>query len=174
MLFSTASLAVPVWTWVDEHGLRHFSDRPGPGARLVELAGAPVVSLPAATAPGAVGSAPNDAGAAVPTRPYTTFAVASPTEGQTLWNIEGRLEVLVDLAPALQPGHRLDVEFDGRRLGLTAAAPQFTVPDVYRGTHTLNAVIVDDRGETLLRSPGVTFAVRQTSILNPNNPQSPR
>lgn len=174
MLFSTASPAVPVWTWVDEHGLRHYSDRPGPGARLIELASAPAVSLPAAPAPAAVGSAPNDAGAAVPTRPYTTFAVASPADGQTLWNIGGRLEVRVELAPALQPGHRLDVEFDGRRLELAAAAPQFTVPDVYRGTHTLNAVIVDDRGEELLRSSGVTFAVQQTSILNPNNPQNPR
>lgn len=174
MLFSTASPAVPVWTWVDEHGLRHFSDRPGPGARLIELTSAPAVSLPAAPAPAAVGSAPNDAGAAVPTRPYTTFAVASPADGQTLWNIGGRLEVRVELAPALQPGHRLDVEFDGRRLELAAAAPQFTVPDVYRGTHTLNAVIVDDRGEELLRSSGVTFAVQQTSILNPNNPQNPR
>ena len=174
MLFSTASLAVPVWTWVDEHGLRHYSDRPVPGARLIELASAPVVSLPAPAAPGAPEPAPNDADAALPTAPYTTFAIASPADGQTLWNIEGRLEVRVELAPALQPGHRLDVALDGTRVELGAAGPQFTVPEVYRGVHTLNAVIVDDRGMELLRSAGVTFVVQQTSILNPNNPQNPR
>ncbi|WP_428100604.1 DUF4124 domain-containing protein [Candidatus Rariloculus sp.] len=174
MLLSTASLAVPAWTWVDENGQQHFSDRPIPGARRVELVGAPAISLRRPAAAPAPLSATNSATAPTPARLYTTFAVTSPAEQQTLWNIEGSLDVLVELAPALRPGHRLDAYLDGRRITFDRAGPQFTVPDVYRGLHTLLAVIVNERGEEVLRSPPVTFMVRQTSILNPNNPQNHR
>ena len=174
MLLSTASLAVPVWTWVDENGQQHFSDRPIPGARRVELVGAPTISLLRRAAAPAPPSAPNGVAAPTQAPPYTTFAVASPAEQQTLWNIEGRLDVLVELTPALRPGHRLDAYLDGRPITLDRAGLQFTVAEVYRGLHTLQAVIVNERGEEVLRSQAVTFMVRQTSILNPNNPQGHR
>ena len=174
MLCSTASLAVPVWTWVDETGRQHFSDRPAPGARPIELGSAPVISLRTPLMPTAAGSAPEVTDSQAAESAYTAFAIASPADGQTLWNTEGRLEVVVELTPPLQPGHRLDIELDGRRIELGGAGPTLTVPDVYRGLHTLNAVILNERDEEVLRSPGVTFAVQQTSILNPNNPQNRR
>ncbi len=174
VLWSTASLAVPVWTWVDEAGRKHFSDRPVPGARRIELGSAPVISLRSPSTPAAPASAPDatDSTAAVPA--YTAFAIASPVDGQTLWNIAGRLDVTVELAPALQPGHRLHLDLDGRRIELAGAGPTLSVADVYRGRHTLSAVIVNDRDDDVLRSPGVTFTVQQTSILNPGNPQNRR
>ena len=174
MLWSTASLAVPVWTWVDETGLRHFSDRPVPGARRIELGSAPAISLrlPSTPTPAALAPDAADTGAAAP--PYTALAIASPADGQTLWNIGGSLDVLVELEPGLQPGHRLQLDLDGRRMEFAATERPFTVPDVYRGVHTVGAVIVDERNEEVLRSPGVTFTVLQTSILNPNNPQNRR
>lgn len=174
MLYSTASLAAPVWTWVDETGLRHFSDRPVPGARLIEPGSAPVVSLRPPSPPTSGGSVPDAPDSRATEPAYTAFAIASPVDGQTLWNTGGGLEVLVELTPALQPGHRLDVDLDGRRIELGGDGPKLTVPDVYRGLHTLHAVIVNDRDEAVLRSPGVTFTVQQTSILNPNNPQGRR
>ena len=174
MLWSTASLAVPVWTWVDETGRQHFSDRPMPGASRIELDSVPVISLRAPSTPTAHASVPGatDSAAAIPS--YTAFAIASPADGQTLWNTEGRLEVIVELTPALQPGHRLLVDLDGRRIESAGAGPRLTVPDVYRGLHTISAVIVNERDEEVLRSPGVTFMVQQTSTLNPNNPQNRR
>ncbi|HEY5568069.1 MAG TPA: DUF4124 domain-containing protein, partial [Gammaproteobacteria bacterium] len=40
MLYAAALAAAPAWTWVDENGQRHFSDRPVEGAEQIELAGA--------------------------------------------------------------------------------------------------------------------------------------
>lgn len=174
MLWSTASLAVPVWMWVDETGRQHFSDRPVPGASRIELGSAPVISLRPPSTPTAHASVPDvtDSAAAIPS--YTAFAITSPADGQTLWNTGGRLDVIVELTPALQRGHRLLMDIDGRRIDFAGAGPGFTVPDVYRGLHTISAVIVNERDEEVLRSRALTFMVQQTSVLNPNNPQNRR
>ena len=39
LLWSTA-IAEPAYTWVDENGQVHYSDRPVPGATEIELRGA--------------------------------------------------------------------------------------------------------------------------------------
>jgi hypothetical protein len=43
-----------------------------------------------------------------------------------------------------------------------------TLPDVFRGQHTLQVVVIDSAGAELMRSPSRTFFVQQTSIQNPN------
>jgi hypothetical protein len=96
-----------------------------------------------------------------------------PGQQQTLWNIGAMLQVQAEIEPALQPGHHIDVFLDGQRVSVGATAAQFTVPEVYRGVHTLQAVIADANGQDLVRSLAVTFMVQQTSILNPNNRQPP-
>jgi len=174
MLSAGASLAAPAWTWVDENGQQHFSDRPVPGARQIELAGAQgfgrsAVAPRAQPAPQA--SAPQ-AAALTGARPYSVFTVVSPSQQQTLWNIQGNLAVQVELSPPLQNGHRLDAFLDGERISVQATSNQFTLPDVFRGLHTLQAVIVDTSGAEVLRSLAVTFMVQQTSIQNPNNPNA--
>jgi len=44
------------------------------------------------------------------------------------------------------------------------------VPNITRGIHTMQAVIVDQGGTEVLRSLATTFMVQQTSIQNPNAP----
>jgi hypothetical protein len=43
-----------------------------------------------------------------------------------------------------------------------------TLPDVFRGQHTLQAVVIDSAGAEVMTSPSRTFFVQQTSIQNPN------
>ena len=76
----------------------------------------------------------------------------------------------VQLEPALQSGHHLDVFLDGKRLNLDATAPQFTVPNVFRGLHTMQVAVFDASGTEVVRSLATTFMVQQTSVLNPNAP----
>ena len=111
--------------------------------------------------------------AAVPADAYTAFNVLSPSQQETLWNIGGNLNVRLQLAPGLRPGHHLGVFLDGALLDLNVTGLQFVVPNVFRGVHTLQAVVLDGDGEEVLRSLAVTFMVQQTSILNPNNPNVP-
>lgn len=171
LLLTRAALAVPAWTWVDKTGERHYADRPVPGATRIELHEAQAIGVQNATASASTGSA-EQTGAAQKAKPYTQFNVLSPSQQQTLWNIGGTLNVQVQLTPPLQADQHLDVYLDGKLIKIGATSPQFTVPDVYRGVHSLQAVIVDGQGNEVLRSLAVTFYVQQTSILNPNNPNA--
>jgi hypothetical protein len=172
MFYTAASLGATAWTWVDAQGRRHFSDRPVPGAEQIELAGAQGFSRPSVSTPRPAAATPAAQAQTPAGRPYSVFNVVAPSQQQTLWNIEGTLNVQVELEPSLQAGHRLDVFLDGQRVAINATSNQFTVPEVFRGLHTMQAVVVDTNGTEVLRSLAVTFMVQQTSLLNPNNPNN--
>jgi hypothetical protein len=162
-LSGTAASAAPAWTWVDANGTVHFSDRPVPGARQVELAGAQGFGTSAA-ARARAGDQP-----AAPGAPYQAIEIVSPADQETLWNIGTALPVQVRFQPTLQPGHRYDLLYDGQRLNLNTATTRVTLPDVFRGTHTLQVVVLDSVGTELVRSQSRTFFVQQTSVQNPNS-----
>jgi hypothetical protein len=162
-LCTTASGA-PAWTWVDANGTVHYSDRPVPGARQVELSGAQGFGAPA-TARSASPASSGDQTAA----PYQNIDIVSPADQETLWNIGTMLTVQVRFTPALQPGHRYDLVFDGQRRNVNTTSTRVVLPDVFRGTHTLQAVAIDGAGVELMRSSPRTFFVQQTSVLNPNS-----
>ena len=166
-LSGTAAIAAPAWTWVDAEGTRHYSDRPVPGAQQVELIGAQGFGTTARAARTARADA--QAGTAgLPGAPYQSIEVVRPAEQETLWNIGTNLPVQVRFQPALQPGHRYDLLFDGQRRNLNTASQSITLPDVFRGEHTLQVVVLDAAGTELMRSPARVFFVQQTSTLNPN------
>ncbi|HUO81312.1 MAG TPA: DUF4124 domain-containing protein [Gammaproteobacteria bacterium] len=156
--------AVTLYKWVDEDGVRHFSDQPHPGAEVIELEEAQTFA-----APRVVERTPDRAGTdAGEGFSYQGFWVATPRGGQTLWNIEGNLGVALSLTPALQPGHRIRVFLDGELVEeLPDSSTSFTVPEVYRGTHTLRATVVDAAGNVIAETEPITFYVHQTSILSP-------
>jgi hypothetical protein len=168
-VFPGAVLAAVVWTWVDEQGQRHYSDREVPGATQIEIGEAQTFSgsalrsgeaAPAAQAPQAPPSAEPAAAN------YSILDVVSPEPDETFWNIGGELPVTIATFPALQATHRIDVSIDGQRRELDTRSLEITVSEVWRGEHTLQALIVDVDGNILMRSAPVSFYVHQTSILN--------
>jgi len=168
-LLVTAASGAPAWTWVDADGQVHFSDRPVPGARQIELAGAQGFGAPAAR------PAPATAAGAPPTQaatqaPYRAINISSPEEQQTLWNIGTTLNVQVEMDPPLSAAHRVDLSLDGQRRNLNTASLQMTLSNVFRGTHTLQVVVIDAAGAEVMRSPTRNFNVQQNSIQNPSSP----
>lgn len=171
----TSVSGAPAWTWVDANGQVHYSDTPFPGAKQVELTGAQGFGTarpqPSAAASPARQAAPAPTNGQAPAATiYRTFNIVSPGQQETLWNIGTTLTVQVALEPRLQSSHRLDVLIDGQRRNLDSMSLAISVPEVFRGSHTLQAVIVDQRGTEILRSPLTTFVVQQTSLQNPNAP----
>jgi hypothetical protein len=154
----------------------HFSDTPVPGARQIELAGAPglgrqaqgsVRQAPVQQPPRR--STPNVQRSATPAAQiYQAVQISSPADQQTLQNIGGVLDVVVSSQPGLEPGHRYDVVYDGQRRNLNTTTSRMTLSDVFRGAHTLEIVIVDEAGTELARSASITFYVQQASVLNRN------
>ena len=159
-----------LWRWVDDQGVVHFSDRPVPGAEKVTLRGAQTFSAPAArpqAAPpeGAAGEDPAQAPI------YRRLSIVQPGREETLRNIEGRLDVRIEVDPPIRGRHELRAFLDGQPVqSVPPAATAFTVANVFRGEHTLRVAIVDETGREIATSDAVRFFVHQTSLLNPSNP----
>jgi hypothetical protein len=182
--FTTTSVSgAPAWTWVDANGQVHYSDRPVPGAKQVDLPGAqgfgsaPRSQTPAAAATGSTNRQADAAAAEKPgpvAQRYRAFNVVSPKQQETLWNVGGVVNVQVELDPPLQPNHKLDVYLDGELKNLNSTGTTLALDEVPRGIHSVQAVVLDQNGTEVVRSLATTFMVQQTSIQNPQNPQRPR
>lgn len=167
LLASAAASATEVYRWVDADGQAHFSDQWRPGAEKIQIRESAVFSAPrVARDTGSGPSRPADA-----TQRYQTLDIASPAQEEVLWNIEGQLRVSLRVAPALQPGHDLRLYLNGALQEMPRGSTEVQLTDVFRGTHTLRAEIVDAAGNILISSQPNTFTVRQTSIVNPSRPQ---
>jgi hypothetical protein len=182
LLFALTAGAVhgaPAWRWVDANGQVHYSDTPVPGAKQVDLAGAQTFGTSQRQSSSAAAPGQASARTTGPAQSYRAFNIVSPTQQETLWNVGTVVNVIVELDPPLQPNHFLDVYVDGQRRNLNSTSTDLSVEDVYRGVHTIQAVVVDQSGAEVIRSLATTFMVQQSSVQNPNNnspvkPQPPR
>jgi hypothetical protein len=151
------------YRWVDEDGVVHFSDKPGPGAERIELPSSdtnvvrrrPVTQSTRSSTPSAE-PVPNPVAFS-----YESIAFASPAAEETLWNIAPILNVSVDLQPGLQPGHQIRVFFDGEPRG-TFRSTSFEIDEVWRGAHNIQVEVLDQGGNMMTRSQPNRFYVQQT------------
>ncbi|MGI9233333.1 MAG: DUF4124 domain-containing protein [Woeseiaceae bacterium] len=167
VLFAASGALAQAYTWTDDNGVVHYSDRPEPGAKQIALPESTGVRRAGtrASAPSASsGSGQDETTAAQPFR-YETLEVNAPAAEETLWNIEGILNVSLALTPALQPGHQVRVYFDGN--AQSVAGTSFQLDEVHRGVHNIQAEILDEAGQMMIRSLPNRFYVQQTTIVRP-------
>ncbi|RMD70654.1 MAG: DUF4124 domain-containing protein [Gammaproteobacteria bacterium] len=152
-----------VYRWVAPDGTVVYTDKPRPGAEVVELPPLPTYTPP---------SLPLTEPEAPPQKalqPYTAVAILKPKNDEVIWSDQDILEVQVALEPPLnvEEGHRFQVFLDGRPLPQTWNHSPFQITGVYRGTHTLQVKVIDEKGKVLAASPVVTFHMKHHSILHP-------
>jgi len=167
LLASASALGqAQAYTWVDDQGVTHYSDRPQEGAKQINLSeysrntGVQFFrQRPEA--------AETDEGAeeAGPFR-YESLVVSSPGAEETLWNIEGTLNVSLALTPGLQSGHRVRLYFDGQPREVSG--PSIQIEEVFRGVHNIQVEVIDETGKLMIRSQTNRFYVQQNSILTGN------
>jgi hypothetical protein len=169
LLFCLAIGASPVdarkiYKWVLPDGSVTYSDRPKQqGARELKLP--PLQTYTPAPAR-ASGSADQAAARDDSTVPYEVVQVVSPQPDQTIRDNNGTVSVRLELAPALQPGHVVEILLDGTAIG-SGSATSASVTNVDRGSHTVAAVVKDASGKVVASAPGVAFHLKQASKLNP-------
>jgi hypothetical protein len=150
------------YKWTDENGIVHYSDRPIEGAVRVVLSTDGRRPRPT-PAPRATRSAEESAEPAEAFS-YELLSFGTPLPEETLWNIEGVLNVSLVVQPALLQGHRVRVYFDGTPRMVTGST--FQIQEVYRGVHNIQAEIIDEADALMIRSMPNRFYVQQNSINN--------
>ena len=169
LLFCLAIGASPadarkIYKWVLPDGSITYSDRPQQqGAKELKLP--PLQTYTPAPAP-ASGGADQAAAGDNTSVPYEVVKVASPLPDETIRDNNGTVSVRLELAPALQSGHTVEILLDGTAIG-SGSATSASVTNVDRGTHTVAVVVKDAAGKVVASAPGVTFHLKQASKLNP-------
>lgn len=98
---------------------------------------------------------------------YQIFKIAQPSNDETIRNDEGVVTVGLSLSPMLLPGHVIHVYFDGVKLNTDLTTTQFNLNDLNRGTHSLQAKVVNAEGKPQISTPTVSFHLLQSATGNP-------
>ncbi len=166
LILLAGGVLAQAYRWVDKDGVVHYSDRPEPGAEEVQLPVSRPSSGPATPMPSSRLSRREEAQSTDASQPfsYQSLSIAAPASEQTLWNIEGILNVSLSLQPALQTGHQIRVYFDGNPQIVNGTS--FQLEEVFRGAHNLQVEVVDQAGKLMIRSEPSRFYVQQNAIAN--------
>jgi len=161
LLAATAVLAQEAYRWVDEDGVVHYSDRPREGAEQILLPAPNVATTRRVARPA---TAPQDEESAdePPTARYESIQIVSPVAEETLWNIEGVLNVSVAVTPPLQRGHQVRAYHNGQMQPVSGTS--FQIQEVWRGSHNLQVEVVDETGKLMIRSQPTRFFVQQNTV----------
>ncbi len=162
-LLASATVLAQAYRWVDEDGITHYSDVPTEGAEEVQLSeysrntGARLYRERAPSSAEAEQPADDQ-----PFR-YESLSISSPGPEETLWNIDGVLNVSVAVSPGLQSGHQLRVYYNGQQRLVSGTS--FQIEEVFRGVHNLQAEVIDATGRLMIRSETNRFYVQQNSVI---------
>ncbi len=177
VLLSLTSMvtADPLYKWVDDQGNVHYSDKPQPGAKKLNL------PLPSTFTP-AVPAAPpdnpvnsdtrfrnrhsdaNKSGDGKQATAYSDFVITAPQANQVLWNVTS-VSVSVSVKPGLQPGDRVTITLDNKVVGPQEDA-NASFDDLDRGEHTVSANLQTADGAVLVAQP-ITFFIQRGTQKKP-------
>ena len=171
LLVGASSLPAAVYKTVDSLGNVVYTDEPGGDARPVKLPPLSTVPPPdykAAAQPPAQAeqSAESD---------YQQVKIISPGQDETVRDNTGAVPVNVVTKPDLnsEAGHRLRYYLDGQVQGKPTPSGQIIFDNLDRGTHTVEAAVVDSAGQELMRSSSVRFYLHRQSVNFPRGPSAP-
>jgi hypothetical protein len=156
-------LAREVYRSTSEDGVTSYSDTYLPGAEKVSVATGSSSQTESESNPEASANQQhaNSAG------PYRTFQVAQPENNDTIRNDEGVVNVGLSLSPKLVDGHVIQIYLNGTKLDTDLTTTQFSLNALNRGTHSLQAKVVDVTGNTQISSQTVNFELRKAAVDNP-------
>ncbi len=143
-----------------------FSDRATPRAEKI------TVTAPSTMPGGDVARLSTDR-PSIPLSPtgmaYSSLKVTDPPDDGTLRDNTGLVSVSVEILPFLhvEQGHRLLVTLDGQAATAPGVSTAFQLDNVDRGTHRLQAVVLDQSGQTVESSPPVSFHLHRQFVVKP-------
>lgn len=150
MLLTSCLAHATLYQQQDSHGNRYFSDRPSAAAQIVVLQ--PINSYSTTPDNTATQNQPS-----TPAAKYTQLSITSPLNQQTFDNTR-TIPVTVTLAPTLASGDAIELWLDDQ-LYQRSTEPQFSLHNLDRGAHRLQAKLVDNKHQALISSAVVQVFV---------------
>jgi Domain of unknown function (DUF4124) len=156
--------AETVYKTVDAEGNTVFSDAKTDGAEVMEIKEAQSINSPAARTFKATPAKEKqkDPG-------YTKLVIASPKNDSTIHAGDGNISVAVTLEPALNGKDSMVLFMDGKQV-LSGRAPQFSLTNIDRGTHTIDVAVISEDDKVIKRSEKIVLHLRRASRFFPNSP----
>ncbi|MET0122767.1 MAG: DUF4124 domain-containing protein [Candidatus Thiodiazotropha sp. 6PLUC9] len=157
LLLSQPLMARDVYKWVTEDGEVVYSESYQPGAEKIR------VSDEKRKSSLNVENLDKESEAAA-TGEYTNFDIVQPGNDETIRSAEGSVSVGLSISPPLGSGHIIHLYVDGRKLDSDITTSQLVLQQLSRGTHTLNAEILDAEGNKMKETGSTTFHLRQAEV----------
>ncbi|KFI21661.1 DUF4124 domain-containing protein [Nitrosococcus oceani] len=157
-----------IYKYVTPDGKVEYSDQPREGA--VELTTMPLQTYSPPPLPKNMEAADQTkANAMVSHR----LSILAPQDDATVRENTGKVEVALQVEPPLEvdSDYRLQLLLDGQSVGKTKTNLRYTLTNVDRGSHTLQAKLLDRAGAPIAHSETITFHMRRMSILFHGNNQ---
>jgi len=99
--------------------------------------------------------------------PSYTIQITSPKANDVLQNDTQELHVSVSISPNLESEDKVEILVDGHQSGTPVQGTSIQVPALERGSHTLQAKIIQPKGKGAT-SDSITVTQQRASKLSPN------
>ena len=149
-----------IYHWVDENGRSHFADTAPPGTAEIIVENKNLVAVPQQS------------------RRITTSLerdkamikyqaeITSPQDDIAIRSNNGTLEVHVKTIPEKESTQRLQLFLDGQPLGSPQISPTIRALNVDRGTHQIQAKLLDEANNILATTQIVTVHLQRITVNN--------
>lgn len=162
-----------IYKHINPDGTIIYSDRPIAGAEPVKLpagSGYTAPTSPTLTTPTSV----NDTESTLltpATTAYTNFNIASPKGDEVTFQNTRQIPVLIDIEPELKEGDKIQLYVDNQPYGEPKDSLSFTLEDLERGEHVLEARLLGQNSQLLKTSRSITLYIHYASRPQPSPAQ---
>lgn len=152
-----------VYKRVNPDGSVEYSDQPIEGAEVMNVPRGSTFTMPETPASATAPASPTQEEPGVS---YDSLEITRPINDETIRSNEGKLTALARVVPELASEHRFRWSMDGEIIQ-EVNSPELRLNNVDRGSHTLQAEIVDADGKVLISSDSITFHLMRFRIPSP-------
>ena len=158
-----------VYKTVNTDGSVNYSDQSSSGASPLVL---PPLSVMPSTANSQNTQTPVTTPAVEKTVLYQQLDILSPHNQETIWNNSGEVSITLQISPNITPPDLLQLMIDGKVMGSSKESTAFVLKGLDRGTHLLQAQIINQHKKIVKVSPVVVFYIHK-AIAAFTSPPSP-
>jgi len=151
---------------VEKDGSKTYSDRPIPGGQPVELTPAQTYSSPATPSTLSSGGIPREQQLLDQMDDFRYSSCTVTPANDTSYTNPESVSVGMSTTPGLLANHTVVVTVDGQPIPGGPNAMSATFTTIYRGSHTVTAVVKNQYGKTMCQASS-TFHVIRPSLNSP-------